>query len=37
MSPRRWPRLAAFLASDEATYINGADIAIDGGITAVTG
>ena len=28
-------RLAAFLASDAATYINGADIAIDGGVTAV--
>jgi NAD(P)-dependent dehydrogenase (short-subunit alcohol dehydrogenase family) len=29
-------RLAAFLASDAAGYINGADIAIDGGVTAVT-
>jgi meso-butanediol dehydrogenase/(S,S)-butanediol dehydrogenase/diacetyl reductase len=28
--------LAAFLASDAAGYINGADIAIDGGVTAVT-
>jgi len=28
-------RLAAFLASDAAGYINGADIAIDGGVTAV--
>jgi NAD(P)-dependent dehydrogenase (short-subunit alcohol dehydrogenase family) len=27
--------LAAFLASDAAAYINGADIAIDGGVTAV--
>ncbi len=35
--PEEVARLAAFLASDEATYINGADIAIDGGITAVTG
>ncbi len=29
-------RLAALLASDAAGYINGADIAIDGGVTAVT-
>ena len=29
-------KLAAFLASDDAGYINGADIAIDGGVTAVT-
>jgi NAD(P)-dependent dehydrogenase (short-subunit alcohol dehydrogenase family) len=28
-------RLAAFLASDAAAYINGADVAIDGGVTAV--
>ena len=28
-------RLAAFLASDAAGYINGADVAIDGGVTAV--
>ncbi|MEN3279070.1 MAG: hypothetical protein V7607_210 [Solirubrobacteraceae bacterium] len=28
-------RLAAFLASGDAGYINGADIAIDGGVTAV--
>ena len=28
-------RLASFLASDEAPYINGADIAIDGGCTAI--
>jgi NAD(P)-dependent dehydrogenase (short-subunit alcohol dehydrogenase family) len=27
--------LAAFLASDAAGYINGADVAIDGGVTAV--
>lgn len=29
--------LAAFLASDKATYINGADIAIDGGVSAIGG
>ena len=29
-------RLAAFLASDEATYINGADIAVDGGAMAIS-
>jgi meso-butanediol dehydrogenase/(S,S)-butanediol dehydrogenase/diacetyl reductase len=29
-------RVAAFLASDAAAYVNGADIAIDGGVTAVT-
>ena len=34
--PEEVARLAAFLASDEATYINGADIAIDGGVTAIT-
>jgi meso-butanediol dehydrogenase/(S,S)-butanediol dehydrogenase/diacetyl reductase len=34
--PAEVAALAAFLASDEATYIDGADIAIDGGITAIT-
>ncbi len=34
--PEEVARLAAFLASDEAPYINGADIAIDGGITSIT-
>jgi len=34
--PEEVARLAAFLASDDAAYINGADVAIDGGITAVT-
>jgi NAD(P)-dependent dehydrogenase (short-subunit alcohol dehydrogenase family) len=33
--PREVAALASFLASDEATYINGADIAIDGGATAI--
>jgi NAD(P)-dependent dehydrogenase (short-subunit alcohol dehydrogenase family) len=34
--PEEVARLAAFLASDQATYINGADIMIDGGISAIT-
>lgn len=40
---RRWgqpeevARLAVFLASDDSTYINGAEILIDGGITAMAG
>lgn len=34
--PEEVARLAAFLASDAAAYINGADIAIDGGVSAVT-
>jgi meso-butanediol dehydrogenase / (S,S)-butanediol dehydrogenase / diacetyl reductase len=33
--PEEVARLAAFLASDDAAYINGADIPIDGGATAV--
>jgi meso-butanediol dehydrogenase/(S,S)-butanediol dehydrogenase/diacetyl reductase len=33
--PHEVAALASFLASDEATYINGADIAIDGGATAI--
>jgi meso-butanediol dehydrogenase / (S,S)-butanediol dehydrogenase / diacetyl reductase len=33
--PEEVARLAAFLASDDATYINGADIPVDGGITAI--
>lgn len=33
--PEEVGRLAAFLASDDAAYINGADIPIDGGATAV--
>jgi meso-butanediol dehydrogenase / (S,S)-butanediol dehydrogenase / diacetyl reductase len=35
-APEEVAKLAAFLASDAAGYINGADIAIDGGVTAVT-
>jgi meso-butanediol dehydrogenase / (S,S)-butanediol dehydrogenase / diacetyl reductase len=34
-TPEEVAKLAAFLASDDAGYINGADIAIDGGVTAV--
>jgi meso-butanediol dehydrogenase / (S,S)-butanediol dehydrogenase / diacetyl reductase len=33
--PEEVARLASFLASDEAPYINGADIAIDGGCAAI--
>ena len=33
--PEEVAQLAAFLASDAAAYINGSDIAIDGGVTAV--
>jgi NAD(P)-dependent dehydrogenase (short-subunit alcohol dehydrogenase family) len=33
--PEDVARVAAFLASDAASYINGADIAVDGGVTAV--
>jgi NAD(P)-dependent dehydrogenase (short-subunit alcohol dehydrogenase family) len=33
--PHEVAALAAFLASDDASYINGADIVIDGGATAV--
>jgi meso-butanediol dehydrogenase/(S,S)-butanediol dehydrogenase/diacetyl reductase len=35
--PEEVAKLAAFLASDDATYINGAEIVIDGGITAMAG
>jgi meso-butanediol dehydrogenase / (S,S)-butanediol dehydrogenase / diacetyl reductase len=34
-APEDVARVAAFLASDEASYINGADIPVDGGILAV--
>jgi NAD(P)-dependent dehydrogenase (short-subunit alcohol dehydrogenase family) len=33
--PHDVARVAAFLASDAAGYINGADVAVDGGVTAV--
>jgi meso-butanediol dehydrogenase / (S,S)-butanediol dehydrogenase / diacetyl reductase len=35
--PEDVAKLAAFLASDDATYINGAEIVIDGGVTAMAG
>ncbi len=35
--PEDVARVAAFLASDEASYINGANIVVDGGATAVAG
>jgi NAD(P)-dependent dehydrogenase (short-subunit alcohol dehydrogenase family) len=35
--PEEVARLAAFLASDEASYINGANVVIDGGISALAG
>ncbi|HZA81687.1 MAG TPA: SDR family NAD(P)-dependent oxidoreductase [Actinomycetes bacterium] len=34
--PEEVAKLAVFLASDDASFINGADMVIDGGITAVT-
>ncbi|MFG2919308.1 SDR family NAD(P)-dependent oxidoreductase [Kitasatospora sp. NPDC048298] len=35
--PEEVARLAVFLASDDAAYINGADFVIDGGISAMAG
>jgi NAD(P)-dependent dehydrogenase (short-subunit alcohol dehydrogenase family) len=35
--PEEIARLAVFLASEEATYINGANIVIDGGVSAMGG
>jgi meso-butanediol dehydrogenase/(S,S)-butanediol dehydrogenase/diacetyl reductase len=35
--PEDIAKLAAFLASDDASYINGADILIDGGVSALAG
>ncbi|MBB5122243.1 dehydrogenase [Streptomyces eurocidicus] len=35
--PEEVARLAAFLASDDAAYVNGADFVIDGGISAMAG
>jgi NAD(P)-dependent dehydrogenase (short-subunit alcohol dehydrogenase family) len=30
-------RVAAFMASDEAAYVNGANIVVDGGVSAMAG
>lgn len=35
--PEEVAKLAAFLASDDASYINGANVVIDGGVTAMAG
>ncbi len=35
--PEDVARVAAFLASDDAGYVNGANIVVDGGVSAMSG